>query len=748
MRKLSPIAALVFAAILPLSALAQGQPTWEAWSLNEIIPGAPTNSSVYSAGNMYVGTNGICLRYTDEHGDTVLMADNASANRDTGDAVADGHVRIEMGGQIWLGEHINYNFKTHQMRSEQFRTGRPPVFAAGENLQGDISNKVYTAQHVFVTPDDVSDPAIRIRASHVRMVPGQYIEAWNAVVFMDGVPAFYYPYYKRNLGAHANNLDFLPGYRSVYGPYLLSTYTWWLNDAVDGALHADYRQQRGPGVGPDLNLHLGRWGDGQFKYYYLHDQDSNKSLDTNGFPNLSGPIPQNRQRVEFSWQATPATNLNVKALVNYQSDPLLLHDFFEGEYTANPQPNTFVEANKYSENWSLDALTTPRVNNFFDQVERLPDVKLTGWRQQVFDTPVYYESESSAGYYRRMLAATNNALFATTNGPNLDYSASRADTFQQLLLPWTFFGWLNVTPRAGGRFTYYGEEAGPGGTTRETYRKIFNTGMDVSFKSSRLWTGATNSLLDLDGLRHIVEPSASYAFVPRPSTLPPQLPQFDSMLPSPLLLPIQLPDYNDIDSIDSENVIRFGLRNTLQTMRVGELQNLLDWNVMLDWRLAPKPGQNTFNDFYSDLTFRPRSWLTLESQTRYDINDGYLNFTYHQLTIAPNEWWSWGLGHVYSRAGFLDSGDNLISSTMFLRVNDNWGLRSTHDFNAMNGRLQDQFYTIYRDLRSWTGALTFRVTDNGAGREDYTIAFSFSIKAHPRHSLGGDTVEPYHLVGE
>ena len=81
----------------------------------------------------------------------------------------------------------------------------------------------------------------------------------------------------------------------------------------------------------------------------------------------------------------------------------MLHDFFEGDYTANPQPDTFVEANQYWDNWSLDALTTPRVNNFFDQVERLPDVKLTGWRQQVLATPVYYESESSAGYYRQML---------------------------------------------------------------------------------------------------------------------------------------------------------------------------------------------------------------------------------------------------------------------------------------------------------------------------------------------------------
>jgi LPS-assembly protein len=743
MRKLPAISALIFfAAIFPLSALAQEQPAWEVWTLNKIIPGAP-NGSVDIVGDIATSTNGICVKY----GETVLMADSASVNRDTGEAVADGHVRIEMGDQIWLGEHINYNFKTRQMRSEQFRTGKPPVFAAGGNLQGDISNKVYTTQHVLVTSDDVSDPAVRIRASRVRIVPGQYIEAWNAVLFADGVPAFYFPYYKRSLGVHANELNFTPGYRSAYGPFLLSTYTWWLNDAVDGVLHADYRERRGPGVGPDLNLHLGRWGEAGFKYYYLHDQDSNLNLNTNNFPSLSGPIPKNRQRLYFGWQATSATNLNVKALVNYQSDPLLLHDFFEGDYTANLQPNTFVEANKYWDNWSLDALTTPRVNNFFDQVERLPDVKLTAWRQQVFDTPVYYESESSAGYYRQMLAATNS-LFAGTNGPNFDYAAARADTFQQLLLPETFFGWLNVTPRAGGRFTYYGHETGPGGTNSETYRKIFNTGVDFSFKSSRLWTGATNSLLDMDGLRHIVEPSASYAFVPRPSTLPPQLPQFDSLSPSPLLLPIQLPDFNDIDSIDSENVIRFGLRNTLQTKRAGELQNLLNWNVLLDWRLHPNAGQNTFNDLYSDLAFRPRSWLTLQSQTRYDINNNLLNFAYHQLTFMPNERWSWGLGHVYSRAGFLDSGDNLISSIMFLRVNDNWGFRTQHDFNAMDGRLQDQFYTIYRDLRSWTGALTFRVTNNGTGPEDFTVAFTFSIKAHPRHGVGSDTIEPYHLVGE
>ena len=61
--------------------------------------------------------------------------------------------------------------------------------------------------------------------------------------------------------------------------------------------------------------------------------------------------------------------------------------------------------------------------------------------------------------------------------------------------------------------------------------------------------------------------------------------------------------------------------------------------------------------------------------------------------------WSWGLGYWYLRGGFLGSGDNLITSTMFYRLNDNWGFRATHDFNAQEGRLQQQFYTLYRDMR-------------------------------------------------
>lgn len=735
---------VLFATLFPIVVSAQ-QELWTIEGQNQIIPGAPEGGVTYSfATDTGTGTN-IFIKY----GGSTLLADSATVNEKTGEVGADGHVRIESDGMVWVGEHIRYNFKTHQMQSADFRTGKPPAFAAGRELKGNITNKTYTARHVFVTTDDIRNPAIRVRASRIKIVPGQYVEMWNAVLYMDGVPAFYFPFYRHTLGEHQNNFTFTPGYRSAYGPYLLGAYNWYWGDIADGRLHLDYREERGVGLGPELNLHLNRWGNATFDYYYTHDQEPNQS--TNYLPQF-GNIPMRRQWFYLGYQATPSTNLNVKALVNYQSDPLVLHDFAQGAYTANPQPYTFTEVDKYWNNWDLDAETTPRINQFFDQVERLPDVKLTGYRQQILDTPFYYQSESSAGYYRKW--------FADTNNPALPYySAERADTYHELLLPWTFFGWLNVAPHAGGRFTYYRDESVPGGLPEETYRKIFDTGMEVSAKASRLWTGATNSILDIDGLRHIIQPSVNYEFVPRPSTQPLQLPQFDSQLPGLMLLPVQFPDYNDIDSIRSENVVRFGVRNTLQTMRRGQLDTLLDWNLMLDWNLRPASQTNaifllpqqTFDDLYSDLVFKPRSWIALESQLRYDINDGKLNMSFHQLTLTPNDRWSWGIGHWYLRSGFLgtgEGGENFITSTIFYRLNDNWGLRATHDFDAQSGRLQGQYYTLYRDFRSWTGALTFRVQDNGVGPTDYTVAFTFSLKAHPRYSLGSDTVEPDHLVGE
>ncbi|MEI2726250.1 MAG: LPS assembly protein LptD [Verrucomicrobiota bacterium] len=707
-----------------------------------------------SAKGTFVYTNGLMLKY----GDAVLTADAVRGNTITGEIFAVGHVHILRDDLAWTGDSVQYNYKTRQMLAEQFRTGYPPasVFAAGENLgaenlgrdptnrvatgQNTLTNGIYTARNAFITTDDIANPAEKIRASSIKIIPGKSIEARNAVLYLGNVPVFYFPYYKQPLDGNMNHFNFVPGYRTSYGEFLLSSYTWQLNDAVDGVLRADYRTSRGAAGGADLNLHLGQWGEAALKYYYLHDKDPN-------YDNPAVVPPANRQLFGLGYNATPYTNLNFNAQVNYLSDSLILHDFFQGAYRQNPQPSTFLEINRLFDNFSVDVLTVVQINDFFETVERLPDVQLTGFRQQVFDTPLYYESKSSIGYYNREFAVTNGVP------TGLDYAAGRFDTYHQVTLPQTFFGWLNVIPRVGGRWSYYGEETGPGGTNDATPRAVFNTGAEATFKVSRLWASATNGWLALDGLRHIAEPSLNYVYVPSPSVGPAELPQFDYVQPSLRPLPIEFPDYNSIDSIDSQNVIRMGLRNRLQTKRAGQLENFLFWDVYTDWRLTPDADQSAFADLYSDVVFRPRTWFTFESEVRYDVSLGLLAVAQHTLTLRPNEIWSWSLSHWYLNnevSAVLtpgQTGNSLLISTLYYKLNENWGIRATHQYELREGIMQAQSYAIYRDLRSWTAALALRLQNNQGSPNDVTVAFTFSLKAAPKTGVGGDTVHSAGLLG-
>ncbi len=732
MTRLGPISALVLCSLAaPVLLQAQQQPAWEIEALS-----AEGGVEYSLKTGLTIATNGVLIRYSG----AVLTAERVTLDQEPGEALAEGHVHIQRDEQIWVGETIRYNFKTHEIYAQHFRTGKAPFFASGEGLHADLTNGIYAATNAYTTSDDVAEPAIKVRGQYIKIYPGEKIIAHNATLWVGGVPLFYFPYYSRNLGPQANNFNFLPGYRSKYGPFLLGSYRWFLNEQLDGTVHVDYRQRRGVGAGTDFDYHLGRWGEGTLKYYYLHDEDPSAG----GLTNSS--FPDNRQRLYFSYSAAPATNLEIKAMARYQGDSGVVRDFFEGEYRQNSQPSSFFDAHKFWQNFSLEAYVQPRVNDFLETVERLPDLRLTGFRQQLGETPVYYESESSAGYYRRR--------FAETNGPTPgDFAAARADTYHQLLLPQTFFGWLNVTPRVGGRFTYYSHATGEGATTDELYRGVFNTGAEVSLKASRVWPGLQSRLLQMDGLRHIIEPSLNYVYVPSPNHSTNELPQFDYELPTLRLLPIEFPDYNAIDSIDSQNVLRLGLRNKLQTKRQGRVEDLVNWDVYTDWRLRPNHNQETFADLFSDLVFNPRSWLKLESLTRYDIQSGHFRLALHTLTFQPNNVWSWTLGHFYLRDDFrlvstaLGEGNNLITSSMFFRVNENWGLRATHHYEARDGRMEEQYYSIYRDLRSWTAALTFRLRENRSGPEDFTVAFTFSLKARPRYGLGSDTVRPYYLLG-
>ena len=208
-----------------------------------------------------------------------------------------------------------------------------------------------------------------------------------------------------------------------------------------------------------------------------------------------------------------------------------------------------------------------------------------------------------------------------------------ADTFHQFTLPETFFGWLNVTPRVGGRATYYSDVDGPQVHTNQQVRGVFDTGVDAFFKASQVFRDVEIPMLDAHELRHIIEPDFDYAYMPAPTRSPSRLPQFDYQIPSLRQLPIEFPSYNSIDSITRQDVLRPAIAQYPANPPQG-------WNRRPDqlgrlYRLEPSAtDERLYRSLYRPGYSAPH-WITFSSSLRYDLVDSRWREAIERIFIQP-----------------------------------------------------------------------------------------------------------------
>ncbi|MBO7106765.1 MAG: hypothetical protein J6W73_00865, partial [Verrucomicrobia bacterium] len=52
--------------------------------------------------------------------------------------------------------------------------------------------------------------------------------------------------------------------------------------------------------------------------------------------------------------------------------------------------------------------------------------------------------------------------------------------------------------------------------------------------------------------------------------------------------------------------------------------------------------------------------------------------------------------------------------------------------------LEEQEYTLYRDMTSWVGALRFKVSENRNGPTDFSVSLGFQLKVMASPNRGAD----------
>jgi lipopolysaccharide assembly outer membrane protein LptD (OstA) len=680
-------------------------------------------------------------------GDTDIYSDFAQYDTHKRVVFLSGHVRIYRGVTFYLGEKATYDLDTKAVTAGNVRSGTYPYLISGEKVTS-TSDEEYVVRHGSFTTHDSEKPDFHLNAHKVRIYPDDRVVLENVTFYIGQVPVFWWPYLYQSLDRAFSYL-IAPAYLSSWGPSLLGQVTFPIGEHISTTVKLDYRSRRGPAIGLNSEIHYGKDNKSvaNLTTYYLQDQNPN--LNGTALPRKGTPTG----RYRFTLKDRTAFTDDIHGIIDISklSDAFLLQDFFPGEFRIDPRPDNVVALTKSSPFYTLTALGRFQLNTFFETTERLPEVALDIKRHGLFGGPIFYEGENSVGELRRNFPA--NSIFQ-------DYNVFRIDSFHQFTYPNTYFGFLALVPRVGFRETYYSETQElnpllppviPGPDPPEfplpnpqtslpsphlgsTWRSIFNAGLEGSFKISRTWDEAQNRVFGLDGLRHIVQPYFNLSYVSSPNIDPADILQFDRVQPSTKLNPIDFPQYTAIDAIDNWTIARVGVRNRLQTRRDDLTVSWLELDSYVDVNFDNPFDKTDYSNVFNTLRFTPVPWATLVIESQLPLLDhGFTEFN-TSINFKPTANTVLTVSHRYLQGNpiFLDS--SLFTVGGYYRINDNWGVGFLESYEAETSILEQQRYSIYRDLTSWVASFGAIITDNG-GVKEYGVLLTFTLKAFPKFGL-------------
>lgn len=559
-----------------------------------------------------------------------IVADEADVDNIHQIVVAHGNIELHYGENVWRGENVTYNFRTGQGDFGNFELFTPPFHITAQDSRR-VSPSVTELEGVLLTTCDLEDsvngsPEYSIRASSASILSNRIIRARNVRFHYGAIPFFWFPYVRGDANDFAS-FEFLPGFSSKWGVFLLSAYNYPLTESLKSRTSFDVRSKRGIGIGEDLI-----WEDpadtyeGALRLYYIHDNkpwrnDSQKQK-------REALIDEERYRIQLKDRSSITDRDTFYTTLNYLSDPWMLKDFFEDEYQHGMQPENRASLSHRGDLYTAGLQLNMRLNDFYGNVNRLPEAFLNFNRQQVFGSPFYYQGENTVSYLDRVFADDGKDETPQRD----DYDAFRMDTSHMLYLPLRM-GFLSLVPRAGYRGTFYSktklttivtnmvsstdETTGLTTVSEKTetilddgdaeWRSLPELGFETSFKAFGELLQGPIGIEEDHGLRHVFEPYAKYTFRPEPDLTPDELWYFDA-----------------IDKLSNTNDVDIGIRNYLQTKisgkKLADIRDLIYLDTFATLNLDPddEKDEETFRSFTAELELKPFTGVSWNTEMVYD----------------------------------------------------------------------------------------------------------------------------------
>jgi hypothetical protein len=160
-------------------------------------------------------------------------------------------------------------------------------------------------------------------------------------------------------------------------------------------------------------------------------------------------------------------------------------------------------------------------------------------------------------------------------------------------------------------------------------------------------------------------------------------------------------------------------------------------NTYVDLFAHDPEFDRSISNLYNELFFRPVPWINLWMDMQLPIVSEQGNFTeFNQgVTFMPSDSMSVTLGHQFINDNPYFQDSNLFFSRIYARITDNWGFAMNHVFEADDGTMEFQSYSITRDLTSWVASLGAMQRDNRNGQSEFGLLFTLTLKDFPNLTI-------------
>ena len=645
--------------------------------------------------------------------DIEIHCDEVDYQRSSGDLIARGNVVVDRGPSRFTASEMRFNLLTKTGVFFDATAFIDPMYTFSGRTIEKLDETRYRIEHAtFTTCTTDGRPPWSFDVAKATVEEEGLGRFKSVAMRVQGVPVFYLPYMvwpvkkERAAGLLMPRL----GYSNQRGFNFGLPIFVPIGRSFDTTIFADYYTKGFFGLGNSWRWAPVRGARGEINMYGIWDRENEgfqwKVFGRHAQENLLG--------------------FRLLAQIESLSDIDFWQDF-DRSFDANTRRDLYSYAyltrnlGPYALNLRADHRRTFLTTN--DVVlSKLPEVELRSGSTSIAGSPIYLNLISSLSYLR------------ADRGDDFVSSYGRADLFPTLSYTLPGPVWLSVTPRIGGRATYYTQQLSENRRSfvAEPIERLYATGaIDVVGPSfSRVFEGGLGKY---DKIKHLIEPRLEYLYLTTPTDV------------------ARVPIFDQVDSTPQDaNLIRMTLANRILgrdregvgTRELGSLEFFQDYSFDAPLNLGDAVRTSQFGALGMALRVTPMTGTGFDARLSFD----HLYKNLRSTSIAASLQRSVGMLNLTWYESFnVRTGDKLSSQlrtlVAFRKAGFPLDAAVQIAYDIVNGDIGDQRYQINYQGSCWNISGQYRDTRIGAfpTREFLVVIGLKGVGALPeiKGSLGG-----------